>query len=343
MTTLQIRSFLSNEPEAVIVDVRSPKEFENGHIPGAVNIPLFDNEERKTVGIKYSKEGKSKAVKHGLKLAGPKMSGYIDQLEEAVPDKLVKVYCWRGGMRSSSMAWLFEKAGYDPVLLEKGYKAFRNLAEHIFDNHDIFLLGGETGAGKTEVLGQLKILGQQVVDLEELANHKGSAFGGMGEPPQPTTEHFQNEIISEFMKLDPSMPVFIEDESAHIGKVGLPEPLWQKMKLSPIIHISVPKSHRIKNLVRTYGQYDPDLIEQGIAKISRKLGGQSANNAIRYLHEDKLDLVANEVLEYYDKSYRLLLGRNQQNIIETIKVENPDPKSIARSILQRTRSNVLPN
>lgn len=318
---------------STIVDVRSPSEYLQGHIPGAINLPLFDDEERAVVGIEYKQRGQRDAVIKGLELVGPKLSHFVRSLENADQEKEVGVYCWRGGMRSAGMAWLFENSGYRTVRLNKGYKAFRGLAKEIFEQFDLILIGGETGAGKTAVLQELRSVGEQVVDLEDLACHKGSAFGGIGETTQPSTEHFQNLVLHAFSQLDPTKPVYLEDESSYIGKVGLSETLWRKMKQSPLVHLQVPRDLRVKTLVDVYGGFDKALLEEAIQKISRKLGGQNAKNAIELLYQNRLDLVANEMLRYYDKSYRFLLERNQHNIVLTIQTESSEPRVLAQQVL----------
>ena len=316
-----------------IVDVRSPSEYKKGHIPGAINLPLFDDKERAIVGIEYKQLGQREAVLKGLDLVGPKLSHFVRSLEHADPEKEVGVYCWRGGMRSAGMAWLLETSGYSTVRLTKGYKAFRGLAKDLFKKFNLVLIGGETGAGKTAVLKELQLLGEQVVDLEHLACHKGSAFGGIGEANQPSTEHFQNLVLHAFSQLDPAKPVYLEDESSYIGKVGLSEVLWKKMKESSLVHLQVPRELRVKTLVEVYGGYDKALLEEAIHKISRKLGGQNAKHAIELLHDNKLDLVANEMLKYYDKSYRFLLERNQHNVVLTIQTESSEPRVLAQQVL----------
>ncbi len=340
MKTIPVQQFIEAFPDAPVIDARSPGEYLKGHIPDAFNIPLFENEERAKIGITYKMRGKETAVKEGLKIAGPKMATLIENLEKITLSKrtTVKIYCWRGGMRSSSIAWLFETAGYECVVLENGYKSYRNLMTGLFDRFQIMLLGGETGAGKTKVLQELHKAGEQVVDLEKLANHKGSAFGAIGEAEQPTYEHFQNLVIDAFLKLDQDKRVFLEDESSHIGKVGLPENLWKKMKTSAVVYISVKLQDRIRNLVADYGRYDKSQLEACIRKIGKKLGGQHEKSAIASLQNGDLSTVAGILLHYYDKSYRFLLERKKINIIQTIEISDPDPKHIAAAILHKLKS-----
>jgi len=338
MEYLTIDQFLSGNDESPIVDVRTSGEFNKGHIPGAINLQLFSDIERHEIGLLYKEKGKQKAVKRGLELVGPKLGSFINQLENVTSAEGVRVHCWRGGMRSSSMAWLFETAGYQVSVLKDGYKSYRHLMETLFDQFDIALIGGETGSGKTKILHQLRKLGEQVIDLEGLANHKGSAFGAIGQSTQPTSEQFQNEVISGFFQLDPSRVVFLEDESSNIGKVGLPNHLWKKMKQSRIIRISLPLEERVKNLVLEYGKYELQELEACILKIEKKLGGLSTKKSIEALHENHLDQAARAMLLYYDKSYQFLLNRNKSNVHSVISFDKFEVSEMAKQI-QKTAYN----
>ena len=192
---VDIKRFLELSETTAIADVRSPSEFLAGHIPGAINIPLFDDKEREAVGIKYKKEGRIPAIIEGLKHSGPAMMSKLEQGLKASKNGSLLVHCWRGGMRSEAMAWLFSLGDLEIGLLEGGYKAYRHhVAESLGEKRKLIVLGGMTGSSKTHILRCLESIGQQVIDLELIANHKGSAFGALGQPPQPTTEHFANII-----------------------------------------------------------------------------------------------------------------------------------------------------
>ena len=335
MQVHQVKDFIKSIGHLQIIDVRSPAEFEKGHIPGAINIPLFTNEERAVVGTSYKQLGKNTAVKQGLEIVGPKMVWMLEELEKVNTDKEIGLYCWRGGMRSSSVAWLFETSGYECNVLEGGYKNYRALMNTLFDEHDIILIGGETGSGKTEVLTKLESLGEQTIDLEALANHKGSAFGSIGMSSQPTNEHFQNLVIDSFLNLDPNCRVFLEDESSHIGRVNIPEKLWQKMQRSPLLSLSIPLESRVTRLVKDYGIDNKTELEKCIRKIERKLGGQNMKAALESLDQGDLKSVARLMLNYYDKSYRFLLERKKENIIAKIQLEDANTTRIAEEIIKK--------
>jgi tRNA 2-selenouridine synthase len=220
-----------------VLDVRSPAEYAQGHMPGAISFPLFSDEERREVGTIYKQENPEKAFTLGLSIAGPKMAGFVLKAIELAPERKVSIYCWRGGQRSSSMAWLLEQAGFQVNVLKGGYKAWRN---HALDNlssrtFPFHVVGGMTGVGKTEVIHALDALGQQVLDLEGMANHRGSAFGSRG--LQPTVEQFENELFASLEQLDPFKPIWVEDESKSIGRVFLPLFIWEHMQQSPLFQI----------------------------------------------------------------------------------------------------------
>jgi tRNA 2-selenouridine synthase len=174
------------------IDVRSEKEYGHGHIPGAVNLPLFSDEERVVIGTIYKNSGREASVLKGLEIAGPKLAGFVKKLHKITDQKDILVHCWRGGMRSESMAWLFGQAGYKAHVLEGGYKAYRRfIREELSRPLTYIILGGLTGSGKTELLHMLGRAGEQILDLEKLACHKGSVFGGLGQPGQPANEQFE--------------------------------------------------------------------------------------------------------------------------------------------------------
>lgn len=341
MHKIAIHEYLNRRKKTPLIDVRSPAEFSAGHIPGACNMPLFSNAERKRVGITFKQKGERAAVKLGLKIVGPKMREMVDFAETLGSDNLC-VHCWRGGMRSSSVAWLLETAGFEVSVIRGGYKAYRRSLIEYFNNPlPLLLLGGKTGSGKTDILHALAAQGEQVIDLEGLANHRGSAFGSFGLPPQPTTEQFQNELYIEFLKHDQARTIWVEDESSSVGKVGLPEGLWRQMSRSPIVMLDIPLEVRIGRLVEEYGNFPKRQLEAAIKKISKKLGGQNMKRACEALQKDRLEEVAEILLAYYDKSYRFLEQKRNQTIIATIKPPYVEPDRIAKHITESINATTL--
>lgn len=303
--SLSVENFIREDFKGVTVDVRSPVEYEQGHIPGAINIPLFDDHERAEIGTLYKMRGKEDAVLRGIEIVSPKLAGFIRTVKEKNDEgSLVHIYCFRGGMRSSSFCWLVDTAGVKAVKLEGGYKKYRNAALELFAApHKICLLGGSTGSGKTEVLKKLQELKLQAVDLEGIANHKGSAFGFIGQKQQPKQQQFENDLYREMRKIDRSDIILLEDESYTIGSLKLPYPLWQQMKEAPIVKLMVPFELRIKRLVAEYGQVSIETLRKPLLQIKNRLGPQHCKNALEHLEKGEFDKVAEITLHYYDKAY----------------------------------------
>ena len=307
-----------------ILDVRTPAEYGHAHIPGAVNVPLFSNDERAEVGTVFKKDGQAAAIATGLGFVGPRMQELLEQARSHTVENKVLVHCWRGGKRSASVAWLCDFAGIDVDLLEGGYKAYRRLALSTFETPelDLVVLGGRTGSRKTEILHELRERGQQVVDLEALANHKGSAFGWIGEPSQPSTEQFENLLFHELKRYEKGRPVWIENESRAIGKVRVPDAFWDHMKAAPLIHLEVPVEERIAHLVSLYaGSADVGQLADSFKRIERRLGGQHCKAAVAALEEKDFATAARIALKYYDKTYDYNLSVNKSPHIEILKLE----------------------
>ncbi|MDD3876346.1 MAG: tRNA 2-selenouridine(34) synthase MnmH [Bacteroidales bacterium] len=306
-----------------IIDVRSPGEFEIGHIPGAYNISLFSNQERAHVGTVYREQSAESAIELGYKYVEPKLKNFILDSSEVAQNFKVIVYCWRGGMRSHSFAQHLSDNGFSEVyLIEGGYKAFRNhVLNYLNTPFNIKLLGGFTGSGKTHILHELKKRGHQVIDLEGLANHKGSAFGGIGQYSQPTTEHFENKLFDSLMKLRIDDPIWVEDESRNIGKVVIPIQFFEQMRKVKLHFIDIPKEERAKHLVSEYTGSGNQLLKESLMRISKRLGGQNVLKAVELLEENNYFEVAMIALTYYDKSY--LRGMKTRNENEVIKISLP--------------------
>ncbi len=333
---ISIEQYLNSDIKVPVIDVRSPKEFNHAHIPGAINLPLFTDEERATVGITYKSEGRDKAILKGLEIVGPKMSEMLREVLTLREDltKNIVVHCWRGGMRSKSIATLFDFTGIRTEVIKGGYKQYRNEARKLFAKvWDVIILGGRTGSAKTKILHALKRQGEQIIDLEQLANHKGSAFGDLGEKPQPSTEMFENLLFDELRKLNPEQRIWIEDESHLIGTVFIPEPFWQQMRTAQVIYCDFPLEERIHFLVETYGNFDKDGVINAVKKITKRLGGQHAKAAVENYEAGNLYEATKIVLVYYDKSYDYGLSIRNQALIHKVEMNKIDPEENALELI----------
>ncbi len=334
---LSIEDFLERAKESPVVDVRTPAEFEQGHIPGAYNIPLLSDSERVVVGTLYKKEGKEKAFIKALEFSGPNMAEFVIRAKEIAKShktNKILVYCWRGGMRSGSMGWLFNSAGMEAHTLEGGYKKFRAHIRNTFLKPiDLVILGGYTGSGKTEILKHLA-KSEQVIDLEGLAHHKGSAFGFIGQKKQPTSEHFENILGTKWLNLDYSKRVWLEDESRNIGSVYLPEEIYRKIRLAPVVFVDIPIEIRVERLVNEYTGFEDKHIEFALQKIKKRIGGLNYKLAIQALRENNYREVAKIALTYYDKAYKYGINKRKEGSITPIKITKDKPKDTAKTILK---------
>jgi tRNA 2-selenouridine synthase len=323
--------YFQNLKHLQIIDVRSPGEFAKGHIPGAHNIELFTDEERAVVGTAYKKESKEKAFEIGFEFVKPKLNDFISRSIEIAPKKEVVIHCWRGGMRSNAFGDHLIDHSFEKVyVIEKGYKAFRNYALEFFEIPlDLRILSGYTGSGKTEILHALKKKGQQIIDLEGLANHRGSAFGGIDLPPQPTTEQFQNNLFSVVQSLNPERPIWVEDESKSVGKVIIPDAFYLKMCTMPVYFLDVPFQERTKHLVDTYASLTHEKLADAISRITKRLGYDKAKFALDALENKDYYKVVEITLYYYDKAYLVGLQKRDESTIQKFEILTVNPNETA--------------
>lgn len=290
------------------IDVRSPKEYEKGHIPGAYSLPLFNDKERETVGTVYARRGQQTAIKKGLDLIGPKMGDFLRQAESLMkqhPNKRAfMLYCARGGLRSNSMAWLFRLYGWEALVFEGGFRAFRQLLPMwLEEKPKLIIVSGGTGCGKTELLQLLKKSGRQVINLEALANHRGSAFGKIPNAKQPTNEMLLCLLIQEVLKLDLDYPIYVESESKKIGQCELPDAFFSYMRNSPIVQITTSLQERVDRILKDYGQLAPESLICAFTSIAPRMGSENANKAIEMVKNQDLSSAIALALRYYDKLY----------------------------------------
>lgn len=338
---LSAATFLENAARGVVLDVRSPAEYMEAHIPAALSFPLFSDEERKVVGTLYKQLGRQVAIEKGLQYVGPKMEGFVKEARRLSGGRAVYLHCWRGGMRSSSMAWLLDSSGLEVYVLEGGYKAYRaSVLQDLQKKFPLLVLGGQTGSGKTKILKILKERGEQVLDLEAMACHRGSSFGGIGQMKQPGSEHFSNLLHEALSSLDMGKPVWVEDESRMIGTVHVPVEFFTQMQQAPLIMMDMPLEWRVDNLVREYGQADINLLRSAFERIKKKLGGQHLQSALQALTEGRLDEAAVIALRYYDRAYQFDRTCKVNPQILSYVPDRHDYGQIADELLALARQNL---
>lgn len=336
---LTTADFLQLAEHYPIFDVRSPGEYTHAHIPGAYSLPLFTDDERKVVGTAYKQQSKQTAIKIGLDYYGVKMRSMVEEVEQLVKKRnklrnaeepnTVLVHCWRGGMRSAGVAWLLDLYGFKVYTLVGGYKAYRKWVLAQFEKEYPFgIIGGYTGSGKTLVLQQLQQQQQYTINLEALAHHKGSAFGALGENPQPKQEMFENLLAEQLTVVSNKMTgyvhnstnnqqlssvIYLEDESQRIGNLQIPMPLWYTMRKCPVYFLDVPFEERLNYLTKEYGVFEKEKLVNAIIRIQKRLGGLETKTAINYLLEDNFKECFRILLTYYDKLYQKGL-ENRENL-----------------------------
>ena len=324
---IDIEEFLRLAATYPVLDVRSPGEYKHAHLPNAISFPLFSDEERKVVGTAYKQQSREQAIKFGLDYFGVKMRKMVEEAEgiidnwqktigkDASSNRTLLVHCWRGGMRSGAVAWLLDLYGFKVYTLVGGYKAFRKWSLSQFEKQYSFrILGGYTGSGKTYLLENLQKEGETTIDLEGLAHHKGSAFGNIGMPAQPSQEQFENKLALELSASALSnKPIWLEDESQRIGDVNLPISIWKQMRQNEVYFVDIPFEERLKHIVLEYGKLEKERLVNAVIRIKKRLGGLETKEAVNALIEDRTEDCFRILLTYYDKWYSKGL-HNRENL-----------------------------
>jgi tRNA 2-selenouridine synthase len=334
--TVDIHNFLHFRNEGVpLLDVRSPVEYEHAHIPGAHSFPLFDDTERSEVGTLYKQVSADAALMRGLSIAGPKMARFLDDALRLSPGKEVGIYCARGGKRSESMGWLLGQAGFRVSRLEGGYKRARR---YYLDGLETGLwrfavLGGHTGAGKTRILQALALRGAQVIDLEALARHRGSAFGAWVDNAQPSCEDFENRLAAQLLSMDASRIVWLENESRHIGRVRIPVPVWEAMRIAPLVQLEISRERRLEAIIEEYGRLPAQELKEAFQRIRLRMGPQFADAALRHLESGDLGAAASLALDYYDRQYAHNWLSHKDREVHTLQGETDAPDQLATALI----------
>ena len=342
-TTISLEQALSlRDKGAVMIDARSPAEFAEATIPGAFNIPILDNLERSEIGTLFKQIGKTEARRRGVELVAPKIPGMVNQAArlQAGTSLPVVVFCWRGGLRSLALTQFFSLAGVPARQMAFGHKGFRRHVLEFFERGEwgrLLVLRGLTGVGKTRYLKRLAQLGYPVVDLEGLANHRGSAFGNLGLPPQPSQKMFEALIWEELRKVAKRGYAVLEGESRYIGRVLLPKKLFQALQIEPSIWLKASLSTRVRNILADYpaiNNLKKDFAEP-IKALKDRLGKQEIMSCLHLLETNQwAELVAVLMENYYDPLYQHTLPKRRIEV-------DLEPEKLALKRLENAISEVL--
>lgn len=340
---VSITEFIFLSKSHPVLDVRSPGEFTHAHIPSANNLPLFSDEERKVVGTTYKQQGKQKAIKLGLDFFGVKMKSMVEEAESIIkrhnPQRnILLVHCWRGGMRSAGVAWLLDLYGFEVYILVGGYKAYRKWVLSQFEKpYQINVIGGYTGSAKTEIIQTLESSGVKAADLEGIANHKGSAFGAIGLPPQPTQEMFENILALKLFTLteENNSSFWIEDESQRIGVLNIPHPLWKTIRKSRVYFMDIPFEKRLEHICASYGKHEKEKLVNAVMRIQKRFGPNETKTAINFLLEDNIIEAFALLLKYYDKTYIKSLHNREglADLLHIIPSGTTNPEENTKTLL----------
>ncbi len=324
----------------MIIDVRSPSEFAEDHVPGAVNMPVLDDEQRAKVGTVYVQDSRFKARRIGAALVARNVAHH---LETALADRPGSfrplVYCWRGGQRSNAMATILAQVGWRTAVLDGGYRTYRRqVTARLYDERrqlDLILIDGHTGSAKTEILGRLAARGLQTLDLEGLAQHRGSLLGALPGRPQPSQKMFESRLLGVLDAFDQSRPILVEAESSKIGQLMIPPMLWDAMVKAPRITLEVPAEARARYLAGGYAQSASDV--EGLVALLARLPGRHGRKTVAawqaMAQAAELEALAAQLIEaHYDPAYARASRsetRRRLGVVELRGLAGPDQEAAA--------------
>ena len=346
MTKHKVIKKWNNKKFDTIIDVRSPLEFAEDHIVGAINCPVLSDLERQKVGTIYKKESSFKAKIIGSSLTAKNIAFHIEnKFMEKKGSWQPLIYCWRGGQRSKAFSIVLSEVGWRTNQLKGGYKEYRNQVINFLDNIGpklkITLISGKTGSAKTKILKSIENEGGQILDLEGLANHKGSLLGKIPDLIQPSQKFFESLIFNKIQNLNLKDKIYIEAESSKIGNIHIPKSIWKKMIKSPRIEISANVELRAKFLVSDYDYMcnDPTLINPIIKGLKNRLSKKLFDEWTNLIDRKKwFDLTKSFLENHYDPSYSSNTIKNDRKVIKkitAISLNNSDIKDIAKKILNK--------
>lgn len=335
---IHIQSLLQANDDILLFDVRSPVEYQKGHIPSAISLPLFSDEERKSIGIIYKGEGSQAAFYKGLDFVGPKMRTLVERVSSLADKKQkIVIYCARGGKRSESVHWLLQQSDIQDVFrLEGGYQQFRNTVLRLFQQkYPTIVLSGLTGVGKTKILHALHRMGGQCIDLERIARHRGSVFGGHPNIKQPTQQLFENALAKNlYCHRHPESVIFVEDESKLIGKCYIPSVFFsQNIKEASEIHLTCSIEQRISNLMEEYGSLEVHDLLIALHKLEKRLGREKVKRISNYIQCGDLYSAIRHILDYYDHKYAY--NPSKRHIVFQMDITDMCADEVAKEISSR--------
>jgi len=319
----------------VLIDVRSEGEFAEATIPGAVNLPLLNNEERAQVGTTYVQTSPTEARELGLSLVSPKLPALVKKAEEFENKGPLVVFCWRGGMRSKALATVLDLMGMTVYRLQGGYKAYRRAVVDFFAQpfpKHVVVLRGNTGVGKTEILGKLRQDGYPAIDLEKIANNRGSVFGAIGLGSPPSQKAFESMLYEEVKALSRHNYVIVECESKRIGRVTLPEHFFAAMQSGTQVLVYDSLENRVERLVKEYTQFPDSMsqISQALERLVKTLGRERVREYQELLQAGQLSQFTRRMLEeYYDHLYAY---PNQPSPEYTFCLNYEEPEAAVREL-----------
>jgi len=321
--------------DTIFIDVRSPLEFTEGSIPGAINIPILDNDERVVVGVTYKQNSSEEAKVKGIEYAGAKLASIYNEISSlSKQSKNIILFCWRGGLRSSTVSGFLSTLGMNIYQLEGGYKQYRKHVIEYFDKdqfkHSFIVLHGYTGVGKTEILEKLEEINIPILNLEGLVKNSGSVFGELNyQHERPVTQKMFDALVFEILRKSNSKYIIVESEGQRLGGISLPEGLFQSIVCGNHVLINTSIENRVNRLVDDYVKKisnSDDLLEKAILNLKKRIGLEKVNQCIYWIKEKEYDKIALElILKYYDplythsmKGYNYIMEINYNNIEQAV-------------------------
>jgi tRNA 2-selenouridine synthase len=350
LASAEIRWTEDTGPESLarfdaVIDVRSPGEFAEDHAPGAVNLPVLDDAERARVGTIYVQESRFLARRVGAALVARNIAGHLEGALSGRPAAFAPLlYCWRGGQRSGSMATVLAQVGWPVTVLTGGYRTYRRrVLEALHEDGAplrLVLLDGGTGTGKTDVLARLASRGVQTLDLEGLAEHRGSLFGALPGRTQPSQKLFESRVLATLEQLDPGRPIVMEAESSKVGRVFVPPRLWRAMAGAPRVELRAPLEARARYSVGAYADIarDPDALAAVLARLPRHLGKELREGWLALARAGELEaLAAGLIAAHYDPAYRRGATAAPAGVVELSGLGEADREAAADAVLSLVR------